>query len=67
MSQNNSQTIEQKIIELEKIVAWFDGEEFELESALDQYEKAQTLALEIQDDLASLKNTITRLDSSETQ
>lgn len=65
MSQNNSPSIEQKITELEKVVAWFDGDDFELESALAHYESAQKLAAEIQDDLASLKNTITRLDSSD--
>lgn len=55
---SKSNTIEQKISELEKLVAWFDGDEFELEKAMGQYEKAQALAEEIERDVASLKNTI---------
>lgn len=62
MSKNNSPKIEQKIAELEKIIAWFDGEEFELEAALTRYEEAQKLAEEIQHDLTSLKNSIKRVD-----
>lgn len=55
---SKSNTIEQKISELEKLVAWFDSDEFELEKATGQYEKAQALAEEIEHDVASLKNTI---------
>lgn len=51
-------TIEQKISELEKLVAWFDSDEFELEKAMGEYEKARALAEEIERDVASLKNTI---------
>lgn len=63
MSQNNTPKIEQKIAELEKTVAWFDGEEFELEAALAQYEAAQKLAEEIQRDLETLKNSVARVDT----
>lgn len=62
MSKNNSLKIEQKIAELEKIITWFDSEEFELEAALARYEEAQKLAEEIQNDLALLKNSIKRVD-----
>lgn len=63
MSKNNSPNIEQKIATLEKTVAWFDGEEFELEAALAQYESAQKLAEEIQRDLETLKNSVVRVDT----
>lgn len=66
MNKNNSLKIEQKIAELEKIITWFDSEDFELESALDRYAVAQKLAQEIQHELESLKNSITRVDAKET-
>lgn len=62
MSKNKSPKIEQKIADLEQMVAWFNSEEFELEAALKQYEAAQKLAKEIQSDLATLKNSIVRVD-----
>lgn len=58
MKKNNPLTIEEKITELEKLVAWFDGEEFVLEQAVANYESAQKLADEIQHDIGTLKNTI---------
>lgn len=58
MSPSNTPTIEQKISELEKLVAWFDSDEFELEKATGQYEKAQALAVDIEHDIATLKNSI---------
>lgn len=61
MSKNNSPSIEEKIVQLEQQVAWFDSEEFVLEEALGRYEVAQKLADEIQQDLATLKNTITQV------
>lgn len=51
-------TIEQKIDELEKLVAWFDSEDFGLETAMTQYEHAQKLAGEIESDIETLKNSI---------
>ena len=61
MSKSNSPSIEEKIVQLEQQVAWFDSEEFVLEEALGRYEVAQKLANEIQQDLATLKNTITQV------
>lgn len=60
MTKNNT-TIEEKIAELEAAVAWFDSDEFELEKALDEYEKARKLADEVSRDIAELKNTIERV------
>lgn len=65
MSKNESLTIEQKIERLEKTVAWFDSEDFVLEQAIEQYEKAQRLADEIKDDIAALKNTIEQIKPTE--
>lgn len=58
MSSSHTMTIEQKIDELEKLVAWFDGEDFELEKAMTHYEQAQKLAGEIESDIETLKNSI---------
>lgn len=61
----NKQTIEEKIADLEAMVAWFDSEEFELEKAIEQYEAAQKTATEITKQLEELKNTIVRIDKAE--
>ena len=59
MSQNdNKKTVQDKITELSELVAWFDSDEFALETALDKFKKAETLAIEIEQDLLSLKNDI---------
>lgn len=57
MSATNK-SIQEKTNELAKMVAWFDSDEFELEAALDKFKQAEKLALEIEKDLASLKNEI---------
>lgn len=58
MSAQKTKPIEEKIAELEKLVAWFDSDEFELEHAMNQYEKARALAADIEQDIATLKNTV---------
>lgn len=60
MTKNNP-TIEEKIAQLEASVAWFDSDDFELEKALDEYEKARKLADEISRDITELKNTIEKV------
>lgn len=56
LSQNKS--IQEKTVELNKLVDWFDSDEFTLEMALDKYKQAEKLATEIEIDLSSLKNEI---------
>ena len=58
MSQKNNQTVAQKLAKLDELVAWFDGEDFTIETALDKFSEAEALAREIEDDLAGLKNDI---------
>ena len=60
MSQENK-SISEKMSKLGELVAWFEGEEFELEVALDKYKEAEKLADEIEKDLSGLKNEITVL------
>ena len=54
----NNKTIQEKIAELDTLVAWFDSDDFTLETALEKFKQAETLAKAIEDDLSSLKNEI---------
>lgn len=54
----SSKTIQEKTAELSELVAWFDGEDFALEKALDVFKKAEILAEDIEKDLLALKNDI---------
>jgi exonuclease VII small subunit len=58
MSEKNSEGIKEKMARLDKLVAWFDGEDFELESALEKFKEAERVAEEIEHDLLALKNDI---------
>lgn len=57
MSKENK-SIQDKVTELSELVAWFDSDEFTLETALDTFKKAETLAEAIESDLKALKNDI---------
>lgn len=54
-------SIQEKMNQLNALVAWFDGEEFQLEEAFDRFKEAEQLAASIEDDLSSMKNEITIL------
>ncbi len=54
----NKLTVAEKTARLDMLIAWFDGEEFELEKALDKFAEAEKLAHEIETDLLALKNNI---------
>ncbi|HUC96345.1 MAG TPA: exodeoxyribonuclease VII small subunit [Candidatus Saccharimonadales bacterium] len=53
-----NKSIQEKTAELTKLVAWFDSDEFTLESALDKFKQAEKLAVDIEKDLSTLKNEI---------
>jgi exonuclease VII small subunit len=61
MSDKNKTSIAEKTIQLNELVAWFDGDEFELEQAIDKFAEAEKLASEIETDLVAMKNNITVL------
>lgn len=61
MSKTDNKSIAQKMDELSALVAWFESDEFELESAIPRYKDAELLATEIEKDLSELKNEITVL------
>lgn len=54
----NDATIQEKMAKLSELVAWFDGDEFQIEAAMDKFKKAEALAVDIEDDLQHLKNDI---------
>lgn len=58
MSKANK-TIQEKTLQLNELVAWFDSDDFTLEQALDKFRQAEVLAAEIELDLSTLKNEIT--------
>lgn len=58
MSVKSNPTIQEKTVQLDELVAWFDSDDFELEKALDKFAEAEKLAEEIEHDLAALKNNI---------
>lgn len=59
MSEGKNNTLSAKTAKLDELVAWFDGDDFELELALEKFTEAKKLADEIERDLMDLKNTIT--------
>jgi exodeoxyribonuclease VII small subunit len=58
MSTENKSSIAEKTAKLNEMIAWFNGDDFELEQALDKFTEAEKLAAEIENDLTSLKNRI---------
>ena len=58
MTDTRNATVAEKIAQLDELVAWVDSAEFTLETALDKFSVAETLAREIEEDLAALKNDI---------
>ena len=55
----NDKTLSQKIADLQEYVAWFEGDDFEVEKSLEKYKQAEKLAEEIQSDLDGFRNDIT--------
>lgn len=58
MSEQNKITIQEKTDKLSELVSWFDGEDFDIELALEKFKAAEKLASEIEGDLMSLKNDV---------
>lgn len=51
-------TVQEKMKQLDEIVGWFDGDEFQLEQASEKLKLAAALAAEIEHDLESIANDI---------
>lgn len=61
MSTKNNPTIAEKRAELSKLLAWFEGEDFAVEEAIEKFETAEQLARDIETELMEYKNKITVL------
>lgn len=58
MSEANNLGVAGKLAQLDELVAWFDGDEFALEQAIEKFTAAEELASDIEKDLSELKNSI---------
>lgn len=58
MSEQNNQTVQEKLSELSELVTWFQSPAFKLEDAFDKFKQAEVLAEDIEKDLTKLKNDI---------
>lgn len=63
MSQSNKKqpTIKQQLAELDRILEWFEGDKFEIEQALEQYQLAEKLVKQLEESLKEQKNQIIKL------
>lgn len=50
-----------KLAELESLVAWFEGDEIDIEQAVEKFEAGNKLAADIRKQLDTLENKITVL------
>ncbi len=64
MSAKINVTIEERLQQLDEKVRWFEGDDFELERAVERFKEAEELAAVIEKDLTSLKNEIVVLKQS---
>lgn len=58
MSQKNNTPITARMEQLQDMLAWFDGDDFILEEAVEKYQQAVALADGIERELDGLKNDI---------
>jgi exonuclease VII small subunit len=56
--QKNSPSIQDKIESLDQLVAWFNGDDFQLEQAAIKLKEAAKLVSEIEADLQSVANEV---------
>lgn len=64
MSKNDTVSIQDKLTQLDELVAWFESDDFELEKAVGKLQEAKKLATDIEHDLDSVENEITIVKQS---
>lgn len=65
MAKNDvSPSIQTKLAQLDELVSWFDGDDFELEKAAAKLAEAKKLADAIENDLSNVENDITIIKQS---
>lgn len=63
MKENNL-TLEEKIAKIERETAWFEGDDFVLEKAIEKYKEIVALVAEVEKELTELENTIIDLEDN---
>lgn len=63
MKENNL-TLEEKIAKIERETAWFEGDDFVLEKAIEKYKEIIALVAEVEKELTELENTIIDLENN---
>lgn len=54
----NTKSFQEKLLELEELLAWFESDEVTLEDAVAKYEYAQKLSSELENELKDARNKI---------
>jgi exodeoxyribonuclease VII small subunit len=54
----SGKSLKELLAEFEEVVAWFDGDDIDIETATKQFEKGSKLAEQIEDQLTNAKNQI---------
>lgn len=57
-------TLEEKIAKIERETAWFEGDDFMLEKAIEKYKEIIALVAEVEKELTELENTIIDLEDN---
>ena len=57
-------TLEEKIAKIERETAWFEGDDFVLEKAIEKYKEIIALVAEVEKELTELENTIIDLEDN---
>lgn len=60
----SSLTLEEKIAKIERETAWFEGDDFVLEKAIEKYKEIIALVAEVEKELTELENTIIDLEDN---
>ena len=63
MKENNL-ILEEKIAKIERETAWFEGDDFVLEKAIEKYKEIIALVAEVEKELTELENTIIDLEDN---
>lgn len=58
MSQKNEPTLREQMAELEKLLAWFEQDDLDVEEALKKFQQADELAEKVEKRLSHLENEI---------
>lgn len=61
---SDKQSLQAKITELDRLVEWFQGDDFQLEEAKTMLKKATDLANDIEKDLTTFANEIVEVKKS---